>query len=223
MALGFAYTQSTAAEILPAVGATTTIEVSSTSGMVVGSTVKLTKTFTPNAGSATFTIQSITNSTSFVGVFLGASGDVAPGATINAGGVVYLISDDTSFNSCNVDSTLIASSCFGVPCLSDSQREALQIYFRIKALAAIGGTDYSTTLNALQVAAGKWRILTENQRKQIETFDSYRNSTTNGATLDTDMDALTLAAKCYVCLPSETRKNLLLYLRCLLNTRGLSA
>lgn len=74
-----AYTVTTTASlVIPAVGSTVTVAVESTAWMVAGQVVVI-------AGPATFRVTTISNATSVILTFLGASGDLSPSATIAAG------------------------------------------------------------------------------------------------------------------------------------------
>lgn len=221
---GFVFTTMTTATAIPAaIGGSGTYPVISTAGFVVGQTVRIKKAVAPSIATGTFTITSISAGVSITGTFLGVSGDSAVGTTIGVGAMVILVSDPISYQSCSIDSVLVASTCYQNACLSDQVALGLMVYARVKALAAAGGTDYSASIASLETAAAKWRILNQEQRDQVELFATITNANLNGAAISTGANALRLAAVCYTCLPVETQKNLLAYLRCLINSRGLAA
>lgn len=104
--------------------------------------------------------------------------------------------------------------------MGEDQREALEVYFRIKGLAAAGGTDYSSALNTLLSDAKSFYGFAPNDRAAAEVWIELQNAVLAGATIDTDKDALATASKQYVGIPSERRKDVLLFLKCSLNKLG---
>lgn len=101
--------------------------------------------------------------------------------------------------------------------MGEDQREALEIYFRIKGLAAAGGTDYSSALNTLLSDAKSLYGFAPNDRAAAEVWIEMQNAIAEGASFTTTKDALATASKQYVGIPSERRKDVLLFLKCSLN------
>ena len=122
--------------------------------------------------------------------------------------------------SCDLNTLLANSRCFLENCLSEEEREAIELYVRVQNLAAAGGADYRTDLTALQNAAKEWQVLFCTQRKAISLYIDIQNSIANGASFDQDVNSLKAAAKCYECLGKEWKKNLLEFLKCAINSLG---
>lgn len=121
---------------------------------------------------------------------------------------------------CDLDALLEASACFLNGCLSQDEREAIEIYLKVLALAELGGADYSASLTALQTAAKEWQVLGGAQLDAINTVITRQNAIDNGVSVDTDVDSLKAASKCYLCLPPVRKTELLLFLRCAINSQG---
>lgn len=95
-----AYSLTTADFTVPAVNATVTVSVDSTQWMVKGQSIVIgqpTGVALANPGPASFSVSSITNSTTVVLTFLGNPGDVAAGATISQGAQVTPGNSGTTF------------------------------------------------------------------------------------------------------------------------------
>jgi len=122
--------------------------------------------------------------------------------------------------SCDLNTLLGNSKCFLDPCITDSERESIEMYLRIKNLAAAGGTDYSSNLTLLLTDAKQWQILECTQRKAISLYIDMQNAITNGAVIDQDINSLKAHAACYQCVGEKTRKNTLEFLKCAINTLG---
>ena len=128
---------------------------------------------------------------------------------------------------CDIPTLVARSNFFLDPQAGESERDAVEIYAKIKNLAAIGGTDYSSNLNQLLQDSRAYKVLDKNQRKAISTYISLMNAIDDGATLAgvtggstdavTNISALMSAATCYKCLGTEDRKNLIEYLKCAMN------
>lgn len=121
---------------------------------------------------------------------------------------------------CDVNALLKDAACFLEWCMSDQQRLAIEIYLRVKNLAASGGTDYSSDLNKLLQDSKVYQALSANQRKAINLWIDMQNAVDNGASINQNVNALAKAAKCYECLGIETKKNVLEFLKCSINTLG---
>lgn len=123
---------------------------------------------------------------------------------------------------CDLDALLLDSACFLNGCLSDDELRAIEIYLKVESLSALGGADYSSDLTSLLEAAKAWQVITANSRQlnAINTSITRQNAIDNGVTADTDVDSLKAAAACYLCLPPTTKQQLLLFLKCAINSEG---
>lgn len=122
--------------------------------------------------------------------------------------------------SCDVATLVALSKCFMDPCLSDDDREAIEIYLRVQNLAAIGGADYTSDLNALLTDSKQYQTLSRIHRSAIALYIDMQNAVDNGASIGQDVNALKAAAKCYECIGDELKKQVLAYLKCQINALG---
>lgn len=120
---------------------------------------------------------------------------------------------------CNLEALILASKDFLEPAISEQERQAIQIYLRAQGLLAAGGADL-TDINNLLEAAKEWQVLAQTQRSAIDVYISLENAVVNGATVDNDIQALTESAKCFLCLPQQTKLQLLEFLRCALSEQN---
>jgi len=116
--------------------------------------------------------------------------------------------------SCAVNTLLSRAACFEKNCLGEIDINAIEIYARVKNLAASGGTDYSASLNALLQASKEYQMLPKDQRRAINLVLSIDNANDNGATVSYDPNVLKANAKCFECLGIEMQLQILLFLRC---------
>jgi hypothetical protein len=123
---------------------------------------------------------------------------------------------------CDVKSLLANSKCFEETCMGEEERDAVELYLRVEELAAYGGPNYRSNLTALGIAGKQYQILSKNQRQAIALATDLANTVANGSTIKQSVAALKAGAKCYECIPKETRRNLLLFLKCSLNSIGRS-
>lgn len=127
------------------------------------------------------------------------------------------------YKSCNINELLAASTCFQW-CVEDEDREAVKLFIRILDLAVVaGGEDYrgKDGLAALLLAAKSWLgplTLNAANREAVAIYLDLQNAIADGATAPTD--EVLAAIGCYRCLDPETKRNLLLYLKCRLNSLG---
>lgn len=119
-----------------------------------------------------------------------------------------------STTSCAVNTLLARSKCFQKPCLGEIDLNAMEIYARVKNLQAVGGTDYSASLNALLVDSKEYQALPKDQRQAINLLLSIDNAIDDGASVSYDPNVLKSNAKCYECLGVELQRQVLLFLRC---------
>lgn len=123
---------------------------------------------------------------------------------------------------CDPNSILIASKCFLDPNIGVEQRRAIEIFARVQELQALGNSDgfnlpkidYSLSIAGLLTAAGKWRLLSANQREAISTYFTVQDSLTNNAVFSSDINSLKKNSACYLAIGENDKKNLLSFLRC---------
>jgi len=122
--------------------------------------------------------------------------------------------------SCNVNGLLRAATCFQDKCMSEGDRKAIMIYARIKNLAAIGGTDYSSNLKQLMIDSATWRKRAEDELRAIAVYIALENAINDGASINLNVNSLMTAAKCVKgqCLGKENQNGILAYLGCAINT-----
>lgn len=117
---------------------------------------------------------------------------------------------------CSANDLITRSKCYQKNCLGEIDINAIEILARVKNLAASGGTDYSSNLNALLTDSKQFQVLPKDQRRAINLLLSIDNAIDDGASLSYDPNVLKSQAKCYECLGLELQFQTLLYLRCAL-------
>ena len=122
--------------------------------------------------------------------------------------------------SCDVNYLLAQSACFMDSCMGEADRDAIELAIRVQNLKASGGADYTTDIHGLLVAAKTFQPLACHQRKAISLWIDLQNALDNGAVFAHDVNSLKALAKCYECIPMETKKNTLEYLKCSINSLG---
>ena len=122
---------------------------------------------------------------------------------------------------CDVNALAVLSACFADKCMSDGDRKAVMIYARIKNLAALGGTDYSSNLKQLMIDSANWRKRAEDTLRAIAVYITIQNAVNDGASINTNVNSLATAAKCLgaMCLGKEDQNGILAYLGCAINTQ----
>ena len=127
-----------------------------------------------------------------------------------------------NYESGNFNSLLIDSKCYEDGCNGSDQREAIALYVKAESLAAAGGTDYTADLPGLLLAAKAWQASFESQREAIMLNLAIQNAIANGATIDTDVDALKSEAltKGALGVGREYREGVLTYLNYLISEQG---
>jgi hypothetical protein len=120
---------------------------------------------------------------------------------------------------CDPNVLAAASACFAPQCIGPDDRESIDVYVRIQELAAIGGINYSGTagLRQLEQDVRGWYRLDEDTRRRIALYIDIQNALNKGASFPTDINSLRKAASCLLCESWEVRRNMKLYLKCLLN------
>jgi hypothetical protein len=122
---------------------------------------------------------------------------------------------------CNVDALIMASKCFLTPPISESEREAIEIFIRMENLKASGGPEFAS-LDELLTAAKEWQPLVPAQLQAFEVAIAKENAIANGATSLSTMsiEELKEAARCIECVPRQHRCQLLKFLRCAISATG---
>lgn len=126
------------------------------------------------------------------------------------------------YHNCDLNELLQASKCFQW-CVSEEELVAADLYVRILDLQALNIVDYTGKdgLAALMAAAKCWVACTglnAMSRKAIGLYLDVQNAIDDGATVPAD--EVKAAIACYRCLDPETKRNLILYLKCLANAQG---
>ena len=127
--------------------------------------------------------------------------------------------------SCDLNALLGATACFQDKCMAQSDRDAVKIYARIKNLAALGGTDYSSDLTQLMDDAALWRLRSPDELAAVDVYITLQNAINNGASIDTAVSALATAIKCLKgqCVGTADAQGLLAYLKCAIETQEVAA
>lgn len=122
--------------------------------------------------------------------------------------------------SCDVNALGVLATCFQDKCMSDGDRKAITIYARIKNLAALGGTDYSSNLKQLLIDSANWRQRAEDELKAIAVYIALQNAVNDGASINTNVNSLAIAAKCFgpSCLGATDQNGVLAFLGCTIET-----
>lgn len=121
---------------------------------------------------------------------------------------------------CDVNQLLTLSACYQKYCLADQQWLAIEIFAKIKNLAASGGTDYSANFNQLLQDAKVFQVLSADQRRAINVYVDLQNAINEGAVINTNPSALmaSVAALGIPAMGLESKKNLIEFLKCSINT-----
>lgn len=128
------------------------------------------------------------------------------------------------FFSCNVNTLIQNAKCFLDFCCGEDDRQALDLYFRVENLKALGGTDYTGLAGVATLTddARSFYPLACHQREAISLYIDEQNAIDNGSGLDTDINVIknNPVFKQALAMGVEQRKNILLYLKCQINTLG---
>ena len=125
-----------------------------------------------------------------------------------------------NYQSCDLNALLTASTCFW-SCLKEEEILAVELYVRIMEFAGLG-TDYTgkAGLLRLQQDSGAWnsQVLDPIKRQGVALYIDQQNAINNNAATISDAKAAKAASACYSCIPFESKKNLLLFLKCKMNS-----
>lgn len=124
--------------------------------------------------------------------------------------------------SCDLNTLILASACLSDNCMSQSDRDAFDIWVRIKALAAAGGTDYTSNLKQLMADSAIWRLRPPDTLKAVESWIDLLSANEDGAGLGTDARGILKSAHCLRggCLGKEDAKGIKSFLKCAIQTIG---
>lgn len=123
---------------------------------------------------------------------------------------------------CDLAALIAASAQFVEPAISGPEREAIEIYARVQSLNTNGGADL-TNINDLLEAAKEWQSLVGTQAEGVSAFITVQNAIDAGSAIGTNIETLSENAKCFLCLPERTRRQILLFLRCALSEQSTPA
>jgi hypothetical protein len=121
---------------------------------------------------------------------------------------------------CDLNALLALSKCLEETCTAEEERLAIDLYARIVELQASGGADYRNAMTLLANDAKQFQVLFKNQRQAIALAIDLQNVVAVAPSFSTDINALKAGAKCFECWGSEFKKNVLLFLKCQLNSLG---
>lgn len=109
--------------------------------------------------------------------------------------------------------------------LNEEERLAVELVMRAAELKAVGGTDYTGGLAGVNKASVDAKGFTGSQgfeqpdRQAIALYIDLQNAIFNGAsTLPTTPSGLRALAQCWMCKDTNTKRNLLLFFKCKLNS-----
>lgn len=119
---------------------------------------------------------------------------------------------------CDPNTLIVNAKCFRDLCMGKDERDSIDLYLRAANLAAVGGADYRTNINAMLTAGKKFQIFQASDRDAIELWIDMQNAIYNGAIINQSVSQLARSAKCFLCLGRETRKNMMTFMKCSLNT-----
>lgn len=115
---------------------------------------------------------------------------------------------------CDINALLNRAKCYEKQCLGPQDIEGIEIYARIQNLAASGGPDYRSNMDALFQAAKQYQVIPCDQRKAIDLLLTIDNANDNGASVSYDPNVLKKNSAPFISLGVELQKQLLLFLKC---------
>jgi hypothetical protein len=131
------------------------------------------------------------------------------------------VSPAANYLGCDVNKLLAASSCLQW-CVSEEEQLALEIYVKTTELA-VDSDDYTIVggTSKLLSDAKAWignGVLNPTNRKAIALYIDLVNAVNEGANLSLTTPSFPVHAMKYLQMDPETKRNLLLYLKCRLNS-----
>lgn len=117
---------------------------------------------------------------------------------------------------CEINTKKAEMAC-AINCLGRDQVSALKLYLLVQILILLlPGTYGEFTLDDWKELLKEWQALSETEREAAEVGSLGTLAEAAGLTLSGDPSELMRLAKCYFCVPKETRLNLIAGLECLL-------
>lgn len=130
-----------------------------------------------------------------------------------------LINDVVVQTPCEINYKKAQIAC-AIQCLGPDQVSALKLYLLVQILILLlPGTYGEFTLDDWKNLLKEWQALSETEREASEVAGLGVLAEAVGLELSGDSDELMGLAKCYFCVPQETRLNLIAGLECLLMTQ----
>ncbi len=123
-----------------------------------------------------------------------------------------------STTACTIDNYMTGSACFKD--MTSHERHALTVYFKVKELAALGGTDYTNQLGnggtLVEAAACVANALNPFQRELARMVINQGNANDAGAATSTNIQTLASAISCLKDFDKNTLDAMDLVVTCLL-------
>lgn len=211
---------------LPAAGGSFTMPVVNTALIQVGQILRVIHPAGAGAGTAgtfTFNVTTVDSAVQITSTYLNYLGDTGPGAAVGVGGQPIYLLYDPDYQFCNANAIIDLSECFNACSLTNVDQEAIMIYARVTALAAAGGTNYASNLTTLLTDSNSWRMMSEDKLGLLAVYETLMNGRVIGGSLSTNANELLASAATYRTMPTDTRKQVLAFLKCSINSRGLPA
>lgn len=132
-----------------------------------------------------------------------------------------------NYENCNLNRLLTDAACFTDRAgIFEDNREAIAVYLAEEALIAVGGTNYTGAggFANLLADAASWvatpLVITCDQRQAVALQIDLENAIGDGATFSANINDLKANSCHALSLGKETRRNLLLFLKCQINKTG---
>lgn len=117
---------------------------------------------------------------------------------------------------CEINTKKSEMAC-AINCLSRDQISALKMYLLVQILILLlPGTYGEFTLDDWKNLLKEWQALSETEREAAEVGSLGTLAAAVGLELSGDPNEIMTLAKCYFCVPKETRLNIIAGLECLL-------
>lgn len=118
--------------------------------------------------------------------------------------------------SCDRDALLLAAACYNGNVLDSKHQYALKVWFKVKQLAALGTTDYSSVLTTdlYRDAVNFARTTNSAERTAMGLAILKNQAVAAGATISSDINALMSSIACLVNVPEADLGAMDLLLNC---------
>lgn len=116
---------------------------------------------------------------------------------------------------CEINTVKHAIPCI-TNCIGSDQVSAIKMFLLVQILIRLVPAYADFTLDQWKALLKEWQALSESEREADEIVNLGLLASEVGYVLSSDVDAMMTAAKCYFCIPTETRLNLIAGLECLL-------